>query len=955
MRRVLLALLCSLALTAPAFAQSTAINGTIEGVITDETGAILPGVTVTITNVGTGLVRVAVTDAQGSYRAALLPLGNYLVRMEIEGFRVIERSGVTLSAGQTAVVSGQLTVGAVAELIQVSADSPVTQPASIDLGRTISSEEITNLPNVARNTFNFALLQPNVTGYENEEFGATRMNANGSQMRTNYQIDGASATQKDRAGLRMFQPSEVMVQEVKVTTSGFAPEFGQTTGMVYNAISPSGTNDFRGQASYRFRRQSFSSRPFTLSPTARKPDTRVDNLTGALGGPILRDRAHFYLGYEWLENDLSANRTITVPQSTVTALGLPASAFGDGVIPAVQSVNMFIAKTDMQVGPSNRFSARWSVFNNTTPENIGGGLNTRQIATDFQDRMDSVGLQLTSTIGQNLLNEVRVAYGRRDNPRVPSAASGSGPQIQISGVANFGGPPTPTEFVQEYLQVVENLTWYRGRHSVKVGFDVQFIDDSRQNNVQSTYVFPTLAAYLAAQSGANRSGYTRFTQAVGDPTISYSQQYYSFFIQDDFRVTSNFKLLYGVRYDLFRVPDANSAAPFPASRDFRVDRNNFGPRVGFAWSLDDEARTVVRASTGVMYEPPLGLFYQDALQESGAPRLLTASLTPTQAGAPAFPGTLSSLPPGVTPSRSIRAISGDFDTQYALLTNVQVERALGSNTSIALGYVNSTGRNLPVLLNSNVVPTGATLPDGRPIYSRTVNASTRVDPNFDTINEVQSAGRSQYNAFTVQFNRRFSAGFQAQASYTLAKAEDDGVVGGRYVVGSTDAAAISDPSNLSRDYSVTSWNTTHSFIASAVIRPEVRGGGVGAMLLNNNQLSVIVQANSGLTFNIRSNRDLNLDGISADRPNGVSRNTGRLGNVFNVDARYSRILPLRALMKGEFFVEAKNVLNRENVRSVNAVVATDLLGNPLSPIPSSFPRTNAYEARQIQLGFKFTF
>ncbi len=955
MRRVLLALLCSLALTAPAFAQSTAINGTIEGVITDETGAILPGVTVTVTNLGTGLVRVAVTDAQGSYRAALLPLGNYLVRMELEGFRVVERSGVTLSAGQTAVVSGQLTVGAVAELIQVSADSPVTQPASIDLGRTISSEEITNLPNVARNTFNFALLQPNVTGYENEEFGATRMNANGSQMRTNYQIDGASATQKDRAGLRMFQPSEVMVQEVKVTTSGFAPEFGQTTGMVYNAISPSGTNDFRGQASYRFRRQSFSSRPFTLSPTARKPDTRVDNLTGALGGPILRDRAHFYVGYEWLENDLSANRTITVPQSTVTALGLPASAFGDGVIPAVQSVNMFIAKTDMQVGPSNRFSARWSVFNNTTPENIGGGLNTRQIATDFQDRMDSVGLQLTSTIGQNLLNEVRVAYGRRDNPRVPSAASGSGPQIQISGVANFGGPPTPTEFVQEYLQVVENLTWYRGRHSVKVGFDVQFIDDSRQNNVQSTYVFPTLAAYLAAQSGANRFGYTRFTQAVGDPTISYSQQYYSFFIQDDFRVTSNFKLLYGVRYDLFRVPDADSAAPFPASRDFRVDRNNFGPRVGFAWSLDDEARTVVRASTGVMYEPPLGLFYQDALQESGAPRLLTASLTPTQAGAPAFPGTLSSLPPGVTPSRSIRAISGDFDTQYALLTNVQVERALGSNTSIALGYVNSTGRNLPVVLNSNVVPTGATLPDGRPIYSRTVNASTRVDPNFDTINEVQSAGRSQYNAFTVQFNRRFSAGFQAQASYTLAKAEDDGVVGGRYVVGSTDAAAISDPSNLSRDYSVTSWNTTHSFIASAVIRPEVRGGGVGAMLLNNNQLSVIVQANSGLPFNIRSNRDLNLDGISADRPNGVARNTGRLGNVFNVDARYSRILPLRALMKGEFFVEAKNVLNRENVRSVNAVVATDLLGNPLSPIPSSFPRTNAYEARQIQLGFKFTF
>jgi len=955
MTRTIMVLLCSLALSAPAFAQATAINGNIEGVVTDETGAVLAGVTVTITNLGTGLVRVTVTDTQGVYRAALLPLGSYQVRMEIGGFKVLERSGVSLSAGQTAIVNGQLSVGGVTELIQVSADAPVTQPGSTDLGRTISNEEITNLPNVARNTFNFALLQPNVTGYDNEEFGATRMNANGSQMRTNYQIDGASATQKDRAGLRMFQPSEIMVQEVKVTTSGFAPEFGQTTGMVYNAISPSGTNDIRGQAGYRFRRQDFSSRPFTLASTAPKPDTHVDNLTGAIGGPIVRDRAHFYVGYEWLENDLSANRTITVPRSTIDTLGLPATAFGDGVIPAVQTVNMFIAKTDLQLNPANRFSARWSLFKNSTPENIGGGLNTRQIATDFEDRMDSMGLQLTSTMGERLLNEVRVAYGRRDNPRVPSAVAGTGPQVQITGVANFGGAPTSTEFTQDYWQVVENLTWFRGRHSVKAGFDAQFIDDFRQNDVQATFIFPSLDAFLAAQDGSNPRGYTRFTQAVGDPTVSYSQQYYSLFVQDDFRVTSNFKLIYGVRYDLFQVPDADPSAPFQDSRSFRTDKNNFGPRAGFAWSLDDEARTVVRASTGLMYEPPLGMFYQDALQESGAPRLLTASLTPTQPGAPAFPQTLASLPPGVVPSRSIRSVATDFDTQSALLTNIQVERALSRDMSLALGYVNSTGRNLPTLLNSNMIPTGAVLPDGRPIFSRTVSAATRVDPAFDTINEVRSTGESQYNALTVQFNRRFKNGFQAQASYTLARAEDDGVLGGRYVIGSTDAAALSDPTDQGRDRSFTSWNTTHSFIASAVIRPEVGGSGLAAALANHNQLSMIVLANSGLPFNIRSNRDLNLDGISADRPNGIERNSGTLGTVFNVDARYSRLVPVRGTMRGEIFVEGRNVFNRRNIRAVNSVVATDTLGNPLVDIPGAFPQTNAFDARQMQIGFKFIF
>jgi hypothetical protein len=955
MRRGVLTLLCSLALASPAGAQSQAINGTIEGRVEDAQGAVLPGVTITLTHADTGTERVVVTGPGGDYRAALLPLGSHRLRFELAGFKALERSRVTLSAGQTATINAHLDVGGVQEVVEVSADSAITQPAAIDLGRTISEEEVRNLPNIARNAFNFALLQPNVTGYENEEFGATRMNANGSQMRTNYQIDGASATQKDRAGLRMFQPSEVMVKEVKVTTSGFAPEFGQTTGMVYNAISPSGTNSLDGQASYRFRRQDFSARPFTLSPAAPKPDTHVDNITGALGGPIVRDRAHFYLGYEWLENDLSADRTITVAPETAAILGLPPEALGNGVIPAVQTVNMFIAKTDVQVNPANRFSARWSVFNNTTPENIAGGLNTRQVATDFQDRMDSVGLQLTSTLGQHWLNEVRVAYGRRDNPRVPSAVAGSGPEIQVTGVANFGGAPSPTEFVQEYWQVVENLSWYRGRHNIKAGFDVQFIDDFRQSEIQPTYIFPSLDAYLAARSGANPRSYTRFTQAVGDPTIAYSQSYYSFFVQDDFRLAPQFKLLYGLRYDFFRSPDGLANAPFAATRTFENDGNDFGPRVGFAWSLDEAARTVVRGSTGVMYEPPLGRFYQDALQESGAPSLLTASVTPTQAGAPAFPGALSSLPPGVVPSQSIRTVSDDFKSQYAVLTNVQIERAVGADMSVAAGYVNSTGRSLPLILNSNLLPTGGTLPDGRPIYSRAISAATRVDPSFDTINEVQSTGRSQYNALTLQFNRRFKAGFQAQASYTLAKAEDNGVIGGRHVVGSTDLAAVSDPSNLDRDYSYTSWNTTHTFIASGIIRPEVRGDGAAAALLNHNQIGIIFQANSGLPYNIRSNRDLNLDGISADRPNGVARNSGSLGNVYNVDVRYSRFVPIRDAMRGELFVEAKNLFNTNNTRSVNSVVPTDLLGDPLGPIPGQFPVTNAYQQRQVQVGFKFFF
>ncbi|MEZ5319677.1 MAG: carboxypeptidase regulatory-like domain-containing protein [Vicinamibacterales bacterium] len=955
-------------LASPAAAQSQAINGNIEGIVRDTSGAVLPGVTVTVTNTETGLQRALVTDENGAYRAALLPLGTYAVKAELQGFRASERTGVSLSAGQIATVNFDLAVGAVQEVVEVSADAAITQPARIDLGRTISSVEVKNLPNVSRNTFNFALLQPNVTGYENEEFGATRMNANGSQMRTNYQIDGGSATQKNRAGLRMFQPSDIMVEEVQVITSGFAPEFGQTTGMVYNAVTPSGTNQFHGQGSYRFRRKAFSARPFTLAASAPKPDTKVDNYTVALGGPIKRDRAQFYFGYEFLRNDLSAGRVITVTPATAQTLGLSATALGDGVIPAVQSVNMLIAKTDVSLNQANRLSARWSLFKNSTPENVGGGLNTRETATDFEDRMDSVGLQLVSTVADNKLNELRIAYGRRDNPRVPSSVAGPGPAVSISGVANFGGSATRTTFLEDYWQVVNNFTWFVGNHSLKAGIDFQFINDERLDSVQGSYTFPNVASYLAARNGTNPFGYTRFTQNVGDPSVQYSQSYYSFFLQDDYRISPRFKVLYGVRYDLFKVPDGDPNAPYAASQHFRVDKNNLAPRVGIAWSLDDQSRTVVRASTGMMYETPLGAFYEDALLENGSPKLLSANVSPGQVGAPAFPGLLSSLPPGVTPSNSIRAVDPNFDSQWALLTNVQLEHALSGDASLSVGYVNSTGRNLPVLLNSNVIATGATLADGRPIYASSVNAATRLDPRFNTINLVRSTGTSQYNALTVSLNRRWAGGLQAQASYTLARAEDDGVIGGRYVVGSSDRPGLSDPSDQTRDYSYTSWNTTHTFIASAVINPHVEGTGIGAMLANDNQFSVILQANSGLPFNIRSNRDLNLDGISADRPVGVARNSGTLGRVFNVDLRYSRFFRfLRASQRAEFFLEAKNLFNTASVRGVNSVVATDTLGNPLATIPSGpceigatstsgcFAVTSAYQQRQMQMGFKFIF
>jgi hypothetical protein len=207
--------------SAPAtYAQSTAADGSIEGTITDNSGAALPAVSVTITNDGTGVSRTIVTNDSGLYRVPLLPLGAYTVIAELQGFKKLERKGVNLSAGQTAVVNMQLEVGEFSETIAVTVDVPVVDTAKVDAGRNLTENEVKNLPLVSRNPYNFALLQPGVTGFENPEFGVPRFSANGTLLRINYQIDGNTNTQKDRAGLRLLPVSEVMVREVKVITSG---------------------------------------------------------------------------------------------------------------------------------------------------------------------------------------------------------------------------------------------------------------------------------------------------------------------------------------------------------------------------------------------------------------------------------------------------------------------------------------------------------------------------------------------------------------------------------------------------------------------------------------------------------------------------------------------------------------------------------------------------------------
>jgi hypothetical protein len=970
MLKYILSALLSLSLTAPAFAQSQGANGAIEGTISDSSGGVLPGVTVTVTNLDTGTERSVVTNEKGLYRAPLLPLGKYRVVAELQGFKKFQGTDIQLSVGQTAVVNGTLSVGTISETITVSsADSPALDVARIDIGHTMSELEVHNLPLVARNPYNFALVQPGVTGIENVEFGVPRLAANGAAMRINYMIDGNTNTEKDRAGLRLLPMSEVMIQEVKVVTTGFAPEFGQTMGMVYNAVTPSGTNKFKGEAGYLFRRDPFSAFPFFTGCTgvastcghapagAVLPATKVDTGTFDVGGPLIKNKAFFYTGWEQTRRDLSSTSPITITGANAAAIGLaPQPAF----VPNVQTGKFFILKGDMQLNGANRATVRWNRFHNDAPYNSGGGLASLEQATNFLDAMDSVAGQVVSTIGSSKLNEFRVQYAHRHQGSVANSDSGIGPAVSITGIASFGGPTSGTgqgnagfDFKQNITQVIDNFTYIRAAHSYKFGIDMQRIHDERIAAPQFLYTFPTIASYQAAKAGTNRLGYSSMTQITGDLNFAMDTSLYSLFVQDDWQIAPTVKVLYGVRYDLYQYPTGLATAPLVSTQGFNIDKNNFGPRIGVAWSIDD--KTVLRASTGLMYDQPILGGYEQALQLSGSPKAPAYTFSPASAGAPAFPSAVAAA--GTLAVQSPWAVDPNFVVARTFQTNIQVERSLGRDYTASVGFIYANGDNLPVVTDVNLINPTGTLADGRPTYSGTVSAATRLDPRFNHINEVQSIGDSTFKGLTLQMSKRLNKGLTYNIQYVAGKGLDNTPLLTQLTVQAE--TGRSDPSNLDRDLGPNPLDIRHNLSGNVVYTTSSGASNrFVRALLNGNEIGILLQYNSGLPLNIRSNLDLNGDGVTSDRPLNITRNSLYLPVRKNMDLRYTRGIPIAGSVRAEFIAEMKNVFNTQQMAGINTVLTTDSAGNPAVAIPGDpygFSGASGYEQRKFQLGFKVRF
>jgi hypothetical protein len=423
-------------------------------------------------------------------------------------------------------------------------------------------------------------------------------------------------------------------------------------------------------------------------------------------------------------------------------------------------------------------------------------------------------------------------------------------------------------------------------------------------------------------------------------------------VQDDWRVTPTLKVLYGLRYDRYSVPDGVADGPIATSREFPVDGNNIAPRLGVVWTVGEQRRTVVRANTGIMYDQTLNAIYEQALQNSGTNARASATFQPTQVGAPAFPAILSAGS-GAQPNTGLDSRS-DFQVARSWQNNVQFEHALNDRYSFSVGASYVRGNNLPVVTNINLQnPIGA-LPDGNPIFSTSV--ATRIDPRYNVINATQSIGESTYRNMTFQLTRRNVSGIGFDLAYTLGKAEDNAPITGALSVQGD--AGRSDMTSLERDKGPNVLDQRHVFTGSVVATPTFdRDGALGA-ILNGNVFGVMLQFASGIPINLRSNRELNNDGTASDRPVGVARNSLNLPARYNVDFRYSRRVRVGGNRAAEVIAEVKNLFNTVQTSGVNAAIPTDTLGNPLAALPTSGSQlvpNGGYEQRQLQLGFRFSF
>ncbi len=1058
------------------------------GAVRDSSAAIVPGATVTLRNVATGITATAVSDGEGNYQFLNVRIGTYTVRAELQGFSVAEVENVLVTVNARQRVDLTLKVGSVGETVTVEGAARLLETDSSDRGQVIGKEQIVSLPLNGRAYADLALLSPGVRKSAISDSRDASFNVNGLRSALNsFILDGVDnnsyGTSNQGFSNQVVQVSPDAVEEFKVQTNNFSAEFGRTGGAVVNASMRSGTNQFRGTV-WEFNRNDALNAVGFFKPTGGvKPKLNRNQFGFVFGGPILRNRTFFFTDYEGFRQVSRALTFASIPtmEQRQGILGKPilnpltGEIYANGVIPAGAITSFarqvlaglpqptqpgiannfdslprredFNDKYDVKV--DHQFSTRMTAFgrwshrklDNFEPSPIPGETGSPSNAFVHVLNQQFAG-GVTYTLTPSSLLEVRLGYSRTEAGKEPPGVGGptmldlygitgipTDPRFAgglteqgVTGWTTWGRQNSNPQFQDpSVINPRINYSWLVGRQSFKSGYEYQSIntqiDDFNPKYGRDTYggqfsrPSTTAAADPATYNLADfmfgaRSGY-----GITNPFIANLRQRMHFaYLQDDFRASQRLTLNLGVRYEFATPqweadnfltnydPDTNTLIQ---ARDGSIydralvnaDRNNFAPRLGLAYSIND--RTILRSGYGISYIHFNRLGGENLLSFNG-PHVVGVNITqmpsqgfcgPTTPPATCFRTTQQGYPEGVnvpanfsTLNARVNYIPKDNPSGNVQSWHVSLQREILRNLLVDVGYIGNKSRDIMILGDYNQArvngPTeNATLQARRPI------------PGFQEIQIAWAGGRGDYHALQVKVERRYSRGLYLLNAFTWSRARDN--ASGHLEVQNGDNSRV-NYRDLASEFGTSGYdqplNNTTSFVwelpfgkdrrFARNLNPVVEGVLGGWRLVGINTMTSGVPINLSYSpataFSVSGSPTYrpNLTGdpltpsdqrsitnylnpatveIPTDRsqPFGdAPRNAVRANAFYQFDLGLHKGFSLgRDQTRLEARIEAFNVLNKTNFASANGNRSASAFGTI----------TSTYPARQIQLGVKLYF
>jgi hypothetical protein len=952
-------------------------TGSIDGVIVDSSGAVVPGVTVVLTHTPTGVAREVTSDAQGLFRAPLLPVGAYTVKAALAGFRPFEAPVVTLTIGQTVSVRIVLTPGSVAESVTVrapiSGSTPAVETTRSQMSSTISEVSIANLPVNGRNFIDFALLTPGVTRDVRTgdiSFAGQRGTLN------SLVIDGADSNNtffgqtlgRTGSGRAPYQFSQDAVQEFQVNSSAYSAEYGRAGGAVINVVTRSGTNTPHGTLFEFYRDKALNANDaINVLNSRAKSAYHYNQFGGSYGGPIQRFRHFLFANYDGQRNTQPNDVFITLPAGTTldgngTAGLARVNALGQSWTRG-QDQDVFLVKTDSQLTADRRLTLRYN-HQNFTGKNFetSGPQNALEHTGDSKVQTRTLNATFTHGVGSTLLNQVRGQWARDQEPgfansdRPEAIVRQGGSTILTIGRNNF----SPRETTISRVQLADTLTWIRGAHFIRMGGDIQFdrILNFFPGNFGGSYQFNSLSSFQLGTPSAAGERYVQAFAGAGTsgPTTRPDIDEYSGFVQDEWRARVDLTVHAGLRYDLqkfatpeVRNPDADLLAAGIDTSRLNTDRNNWGPRIGLAWSPGAK-KAVYRAGYGIFYGRTPSIMVGTAHSNNG---INVQTITFTGALVPTYPATFSTIPAGVTlPKPTIFVFDKDYQNPRVQQASTGLEYAISQRTSLSLNYLFVHGDQLSRSTDINIgpaTPAGFTVAGTSQALSHYRFAAGPY-PNFARIISFQSTAVSTYHGFTIEANRRFGD-LQARAAYTLGKVTDTVPDATAVVPGTDDAKFASNPADFETDRAPGNNDQRHRLVISTVYTSGTRDRGA---LTSGWTLAAIFTAQSGQPYSAYVSNDINLDqNARNDIAPATTRNQYRLPSQVTFDPRIARDIPVRKVTL-QLIWEAFNLFNRDNISAVRNTLY-NVTGTTLTTLTNFQQPTVSAGPRIMQLAVKLRF